>query len=55
MTGFCEHGNEPSGCIKYGEFLDWLQNDEIFKMDSAPWSKLTFRRLMSTIVDVTHR
>jgi hypothetical protein len=20
--GFCEHGNEPSGSIKYGEFLD---------------------------------
>jgi hypothetical protein len=20
----CEHGNEPSGSIKCGEFLDWL-------------------------------
>jgi hypothetical protein len=19
---FCEHGNEPSGCVKCGEFLD---------------------------------
>jgi hypothetical protein len=21
----CECGNEPLGCIKFGEFLDWLQ------------------------------
>lgn len=21
LTGFCEHGNEPSGSINYGEFL----------------------------------
>jgi hypothetical protein len=25
--GSCEYGNEPSGSIKYGEFLDWLQTD----------------------------
>jgi hypothetical protein len=24
LTGFSEHGNEPSGSIKSGEFLDWL-------------------------------
>jgi len=40
MAAFCEHGNEPSGCIKYAESLDWLRNDYIFRMDSAPWSKL---------------
>jgi hypothetical protein len=22
---FCEHGNEPWGSIKYGEFLDYLR------------------------------
>ena len=22
VAGFCEHGNETSGCIKCGEFLD---------------------------------
>jgi hypothetical protein len=22
VAGSCEHGNEPSGSIKYGEFLD---------------------------------
>ena len=25
-TGFCELGNEPSGSIKFGDFLDWLKN-----------------------------
>jgi hypothetical protein len=24
MAGSCEHGNELSGYIKCGEFLDWL-------------------------------
>ena len=24
MAGPCECGNEPSGSIKCGEFLDWL-------------------------------
>jgi hypothetical protein len=24
--GACECGNEPSGSIKCGEFLDWLRN-----------------------------
>jgi len=23
VAGACEHGNEPSGSIKFGEFLDW--------------------------------
>jgi hypothetical protein len=25
VAGTCECGNEPSGSIKRGEFLDWLQ------------------------------
>ena len=25
MAGYCECGNEPSGSIKCGEFLDWLR------------------------------
>jgi hypothetical protein len=24
VAGSCEHGNEPLGSIKCGEFLDWL-------------------------------
>ena len=26
MAGTCEYGDEPSGSIECGEFLDWLQN-----------------------------
>jgi hypothetical protein len=26
IVAFCEHGNEPSGSIKGGEFLDWLSD-----------------------------
>ena len=26
MAGACEYGNEPSGSIKCGEFLELLQN-----------------------------
>ena len=25
VAGTCECGNEPSGSVKCGEFLDWLQ------------------------------
>jgi hypothetical protein len=35
VAGCCEHGNEPSGSINGGEFLEWF-----FKMGSAPWSEL---------------
>ena len=31
MADACECGNEPSGSVKYGEFL--------LKKDSVPWSK----------------
>ena len=24
VAGYCEHGDEPSGSIKCGEFLDYL-------------------------------
>jgi hypothetical protein len=24
VASSCEHGDEPSGSIKFGEFLDWL-------------------------------
>jgi hypothetical protein len=35
--GSCEHGNETSGYIKGGEFLDYLSDHQLFKYDSAPW------------------
>ena len=35
----CECGNESSGSIKCGEFLDYLRTGKLVKKDSAPWSK----------------
>jgi hypothetical protein len=26
VAGTCECGNESSGCIKCGDFLDWIRN-----------------------------
>jgi len=39
MAGTCERGNEPSGSIKCGEFLDWLKTRLLLKKDSAAWSE----------------
>ena len=35
----CEGGNEPSGSVECGEFLDQLQTSQLLKKDSAPCSK----------------
>ena len=35
----CECGDEPSSSVKCGEFLDQLQTSQLFRKDSAPWSK----------------
>ena len=37
--GTCECCNEPSGSIKWEEFLDWLKTGYLLKNDSAVWSK----------------
>jgi hypothetical protein len=39
MAGSCECGNEPSGFIKCGEYLDSLRTGKLLKKDSAPWSE----------------
>jgi hypothetical protein len=31
LEGTSEHGNEPSGSIKGGEFLDWLSDYHLLK------------------------
>lgn len=31
----CEHGNNLSGYIKYGEYVDQLRNYQLLKTDSA--------------------
>jgi hypothetical protein len=40
-TASCEHGNEPSGSIKGGEFLDKLSDCQLLKKDSDPWNVQT--------------
>ena len=42
MAEACECGNEPSGSVKCGEFLDQLQTSQLLKKDSAPWSKYEY-------------
>ena len=39
MAGTRECGNEPSGSIKCGEFLDYLRTGQLLKKDSAAWSE----------------
>jgi len=39
VAGTCECGNEPSGSIKCGEFLDWLRTGQRLKKDCAVWSE----------------
>jgi len=35
----CECGDEPSGSVKCGEFLDELQASQLLRKDPAPWSE----------------
>ena len=35
LAGTCEYGNEHSGSIKRGEFLDQLNTVQLLKKDSA--------------------
>jgi hypothetical protein len=35
MASFCEHGNDPSGCIKVKEFLKQLSDFWLLKEVSA--------------------
>ena len=39
MAGASECGDEPSGSIKCGDFLDQLRTGKFLKKDSAPWSE----------------
>jgi hypothetical protein len=48
-----EHGNEPSGSIKGGEFIDKLSDCQLLKKDSAsflltPWCRTFFEKLIVT-------
>jgi len=49
MADVCECGNEPSGSVKCGEFLDYLETGLLLKKDSAPWSNYVYVLIFSTI------
>jgi hypothetical protein len=38
LAGFCEHGNEPSGYIKGGEFIEELSDFWLIKKFYVPLS-----------------
>jgi hypothetical protein len=40
VAGSVGHGNEPSGSIKGGEFINYLSDYYLLEKDSAPWSQL---------------
>jgi len=39
VSGTCECGNEPSGSVKCGVFLDYLKTGKLLKKDVVPRSK----------------
>jgi hypothetical protein len=53
VAGSCEHGNEPSGSAKCGEFPDYLRNCQLVKKESAAWIKLLCRIILYSLS--THR
>jgi len=42
VTGTCKRGNEPSGYIKCGEFLDWLRTGKFSRNTLLHGVKYTF-------------
>jgi hypothetical protein len=36
VAGRCEHGNEASGSIKFGQFPDYLSDYQFLNKNSAP-------------------
>jgi hypothetical protein len=38
VAGSCEHGNEPAGYIKAGDFPDYLSDHKLLKRDTVPWN-----------------
>jgi hypothetical protein len=51
VAGCCECGDEPSGYIKCGEFLEWLTMFLLLRKDSAAWSKSIGIQTAATFVN----
>jgi hypothetical protein len=54
VAGYCEHGNEPSGSVKGGEFLNWLSDCQLLKKEPVLWNEvvldLTSERLTTRVL-----
>jgi hypothetical protein len=50
MAGSCGHGNEPSGSLKSGEFLELFSGYWLLNKDSAPWNYLILRKTIAEIL-----
>jgi hypothetical protein len=48
VAGCCENGNEPSGSIKGGEFLDSLSDCQLLNKDFALWSHINREKSRDT-------
>jgi hypothetical protein len=40
VVSCCEHGNEPSGSIKDGQFIDQRSNCQLLNKGPISWSQL---------------
>jgi hypothetical protein len=52
LQTYCGPGNEPSGSIEGGEFLDYLNDNQFFK-DCVPWNELARMKLYFIFILVT--
>jgi len=43
VAGACICGNEPSGSVTCGEYVDWPRTGQLVKKDSTPWSEQVLR------------
>ena len=48
VAGCCESGDEYSGFIRCGVFIDWLMNDELLK-DYALWGWLVSQSVSQSV------
>jgi hypothetical protein len=48
VAGACKCGDEPSGSIKCGEFLDWLRDSYLLK-DCTAWRQSISYALCVTV------
>jgi hypothetical protein len=47
VEGSCEHGDEPSGSLKFWEVLEWLHNWQLLKKGSAPYVSMVYKRALN--------